>query len=480
MTSLVTPGGPREARRLLVPVLVFASLSMSVMSTLGTPLIPTISTEQHVSLETAQWMLTVTLLVGVVATPLLGRLGDGAHRERVLMATLGAVCVGSVVVATSDAFPQLLLGRALQGIGYGTVPLCIALAREHLGGERQRRAIATLSITVAVGAGLGFPVTGLIAQDLDFHAAFWFGAIFSGAALVACALVVPRGAAAGRVRVDVPGAILLSVGLAALVLAVSKAETWGWGAPITLGLFGVGMVGLAAWGLVELRVAEPLVDLRLAALRPVLCANIVGVLVGMGMYIGMSLINRLVQTPTGTGYGFGASLVLTGLMLMPLSLGSLASQPLARWVSRRYGLRSALAAGALVMAFTLISLGLSHGHVWEIAVVTGLLGVGVGGTFALMPALIVASVPARRTGSAMSLNQVVRTAGGTFGSALAITLLTANTATGAPFPADAGYEMAFIVGGVLSAAGAAVVVLVLPRGRGWERRAPGVPAMLMG
>ncbi len=254
----------------------------------------------------------------------------------------------------------------------------------------------------------------------------------------------------------------------------------GVGAPITLGLFGVGAVGLAAWGLVELRVAEPLVDLRLAALRPVLCANIVGVLVGMGMYIGMSLINRLVQTPTGTGYGFGASLVLTGLLLMPLSLGSLASQPLARWVSLRYGLRSALAAGALVMAFTLISLGLSHGHVWEIAVVTGLLGVGVGGTFALMPALIVASVPARRTGSAMSLNQVVRTAGGTFGSALAITLLTAHTATGAPFPTDAGYELAFIVGGVLSAVGAAVVVLVLPRGRGWERRAPGVPGMLMG
>lgn len=463
-----------------MPVLVFGSLSMSVMSTLGTPLIPTISTEQHVSLETAQWMLTVTLLVGVVATPVLGRLGDGAHRERVLLATLAAVCVGSVVVATSDAFPQLLVGRGLQGIGYGTVPLCIALAREHLDGERQRRAIATLSITVAVGAGLGFPVTGLIAQDLDFHAAFWFGAIFSGAAVVACAAVVPRSSTAGRVRVDIPGAILLSVGLGALVLAVSKAETWGWGAPITVGFFVVGAVGLTLWGLVELRVAAPLVDLRLAALRPVLCANIVGVLVGMGMYIGMSLINRLVQTPTDTGYGFGASLVLTGLLLMPLSLGSLASQPLARWVSRRYGLRAALAAGALVMAFTLIALGFSHGQVWEIAVVTGLLGVGVGGTFALMPALIVASVPADRTGSAMSLNQVVRTAGGTFGSALAITLLTAHTAAGMPFPADTGYEVAFIVGGVLSAAGAAVVLLVLPRGHSRERRAADTPAMLMG
>src|SRR3954447_7157351 len=200
--------------RVLIATLVLAGMTVSVQSTLGTPLIPTIAREQHVSLEAAQWMLTLTLLVGVVATPVLGRLGDGARRERVLLATLGAVLAGSIVAATASAFPQLLVGRGLQGIGYGTVPLCIALAREHLTGAAQRSAIATLSISVAVGAGLGFPVTGLIAQDLDFHAAFWFGALVSVAALAGIWFVVPRrhGTAPG-VTVDVPGAILLGAGL---------------------------------------------------------------------------------------------------------------------------------------------------------------------------------------------------------------------------------------------------------------------------
>ncbi len=196
----------------MIGALVFAGLTVSVMSTLGTPLIPTIAEAQHVSLETAQWMLTVTLLVGAIATPVLGRLGDGPQRRTVLIFTLASTLVGSIVAATSSAFPQLLVGRALQGIGYGTVPLAIALVREHADGERQRSGIATLSITVAVGAGLGFPVTGLIAQLLDFHAAFWFGAIFAvGSTLAVLAFVPkaerprqsdsarrPRGAAAGR------------------------------------------------------------------------------------------------------------------------------------------------------------------------------------------------------------------------------------------------------------------------------------------
>jgi MFS family permease len=419
---------------------------------------------------------TLTLLVGVVATPVIGRLGDGARRERVLLGTLGAVLAGSVVAATSSSFTQLLAGRALQGIGYGTVPLCIALAREHLTGAAQRSAIATLSITVAVGAGLGFPVTGLIAQDLDFHAAFWFGAAVSTAALIAAAVVVPRTSPGRRgVRLDVPGAVLLGAGLGAVVLSVSKAETWGWGAAPTVGLLGGGAAVLAAWAALELHTPEPLVDLRLARVRTVLCANAAAVLIAMGMYVGMALVNRLVQTPTDTGYGFGASLVTTGLLLLPLSAGSLISQPLARRGADRFGMRVALAAGAALVGSTLLALAGTHGAMWEIAVVTCVLGIGVGSTFALMPALIVASVPAERTGSATSLNQVLRSAGGAFGSAVGITVLTAHTAAGAAFPDVAGYTIAFAAGGVLCLAAALLTLVLLPPG---GRRPAGV-ALLM-
>ncbi|MER5806153.1 MFS transporter [Streptomyces mirabilis] len=87
--------------------------------------------------------------------------------------------IGSALAATAPAFGLLLVGRALQGVGMGLMPLTIAVAREHLPAERMRSGISSLSITTSVGAGLGYPVTGLIAQHLDYRAGFWFAALLS-------------------------------------------------------------------------------------------------------------------------------------------------------------------------------------------------------------------------------------------------------------------------------------------------------------
>lgn len=451
----------------MVAALVFAGLTVSVMSTLGTPLIPTIAAEQGVSLDTAQWMLTVTLLVGAVATPVLGRLGDGPQRRKVLLFTLASTLVGSVVAATSQTFPQLLLGRALQGIGYGTVPLAIALVREHTGGERQRSGIATLSITVAVGAGLGFPVTGLIAQVLDFHAAFWFGAIFAAGSTLSVWLAVPRTTGPGKpVSLDVPGALLLALGLTALLLGISQGESLGWSSATVVLLFAAAIALLGTWVRVELRTPEPLVDLRLVSQRAILGANVAALLLAMGMYIAMSLVNRLMQTPEAAGYGFGATLVTTGLMLLPLSIGSLVSQPITRRVIARYGIRVVLPVGALIVAATLLWLAVAHDRLFDVAIATALLGVGVGCSFAAMPALIVASVPPERTGSATSLNQVLRSVGGSLGSAVGVAVLAAHHPAGLPFPQESGYTAAFLGGAVVCVATAALAILLAPRAAG--------------
>ncbi|MBB4662050.1 MFS transporter [Conexibacter arvalis] len=448
----------------MVAALVFAGLTVSVMSTLGTPLIPTIAEEQGVSLDTAQWMLTVTLLVGAVATPVLGRLGDGPQRRTVLLVTLASTLVGSVVAATSQTFPQLLLGRALQGVGYGTVPLAIALVREHATGERQRSGIATLSITVAVGAGLGFPVTGLIAQTLDFHAAFWFGALFAAGSTLSVWLAVPRTTGRAKpVSLDVPGALLLAGGLTALLLGISQGESLGWGSPAVLLLFAAAAALLGGWVRVELRSGEPLVDLRLVSQRSIVGANIAALLLALGMYIALSLVNRLMQTPESVGYGFGATLVTTGLMLLPLSLGSLISQPITRRVIARYGIRVVLPVGALVVGATLAWLAVAHDRLFDVAIATALLGVGVGCSFAAMPALIVASVPQERTGSATSLNQVLRSVGGSLGSAVGIAFLTAHHPAGLPFPEESGYTIAFLVGALVCFATAGLAILLAPR-----------------
>jgi MFS family permease len=461
MTSSADP-------RLVRLSLIAAALVVSVVSTLGASLIPTIAADQHVSLGNAQWVLTVTLLVGAVATPVLGRIGDGPARRKTLVATLLVVCVGSLVAALSGGrFWQLLLGRALQGVGYATVPLTIAIAREVLDVASARKSIAVLSVTVAVGAGLGYPVTGVIAQQLDFHDAYAMATVLSVLAAVGILMVIPRGAApAGAARearrFDVAGALLLGGGLALGLLAVSQGEEWGWGSVRVVGAAVVAVVLLGAWARVELGTADPLVDLRLMAARTVMGANAAGLLMGFGMYMIMSLISRLAQTPKATGYGLGASLVSTGLLLVPLSLASLVSAPIARAAGARFGMRVVLPLGALVVAGTGVLLAVAHGSMLDLAIASALAGVGIGSSFAAMPALIVAAVPNERTGSATSLNQVLRTVGGAVGSAASAAILTAHTVGGAALPSESGYTIAFAVGAALCALTAVVAWLLIP------------------
>ena len=317
-------------------------------------------------------------------------------------------------------------------------------------------------MTVAVGAGLGFPLTGLIAQVFDFHIAFWFGALCCVASLTAVAILLPPDSGADhKARVDYVGAAMLGAGLTALLVAISRGESWGWSSNQVLGFSGTGVVLLIGWGWFELRTTDPIVDLRVSAQPAVLGANAGAVLMGSGMYVGLSLVNRLVQTPTSAGYGFGASLFLAGLVLLPLSFGSLAAQPIARMVTERRGVRVVLPAGAFAVAITLFVGSATHDHLFELFAITALLGVGIGTTFAAMPALIVAHVPQSRIGSAMSTNQVLRTVGGALGSAVSASILAAKVPTGAIYPASNAYTLAFITGGALCVvAGAAAFALV--------------------
>src|ERR1700729_3935293 len=205
-TSMTTTAGPPRAgspgpfgpddvaslrRRLLVPTLVLSGSLMAVVSSLGAPLIPTLSRDDGVSLSTGEWILTITLLTGALATPVVGRLAAGPRQRTVILVALGAVVVGCVISAVSNGFTVLIVGRALQGVGLGLLPVAMAIARRNLPPESAGRTIATLSVTTAIGAGLGYPVTGLIAQALDFRESDWFGARTLAGSLVFSALVLP-------------------------------------------------------------------------------------------------------------------------------------------------------------------------------------------------------------------------------------------------------------------------------------------------
>ncbi len=453
---------PRTASRALAPVLVFCVAVVAVISSLGAPLVPAIADVYDVPVHDAQWSLTISLLVGAVATPVLGRLGDGRHRRSVVLATLAVVVVGSVLAALPLGFGWLLAGRGLAGIGLGLGPLAMATARDALSGAQQGATVAALSITVVAGVGLGYPVAGLVADLGGVHAAFWLGAAVSALALGAGALVLPPSPDVPPRRIDAVGAVLLGAALAAALLVLGEGDSWGWTSPRLLALTAVGVLAAAGWAAWSLRVPAPLVDLRLARGRTAATAHLTSLLIGLANYLLLASVTVFAQTPRASGYGFGASIVGAGLVLVPFSVVSVAASRAARALTDRTGPHVTLPLSALVLALALGLYALTPGSLWALAGVMAVAGLGVGGCFAVLPALVVSAVPARETGSAMSLNQVLRYVGFSTGSAVVAAVLAAATPDGAAFPSASGYTTIALAGcGV--ALVTALVPLLLPR-----------------
>jgi predicted MFS family arabinose efflux permease len=419
-------------------------LCLATSSSLGFLLVPTIATELGVSVAAAQWILTVNLLVGAVATPVMGRLADGPRTFRLLMISLAVVLVGSIVAATAASFPMLLAGRALQGLSYGIVPVTTAIARRRLEGALMRRTISSISVTVSIGLGIGYPLTGVIAGTTSFRWAFWFAAAFVASTLVVVLRTVPRGADASAPRrpFDLCGAALLAGGLTLLLLGIMQGPSWGWGAAPTVGCFVGAVVLLVLWVRIELRREHPLIDLRVMTVPDVLLANATAIGLGTAMYIGSTVVAIIAQAPAETGYGLGIPLLFAGFVMLPMSIGSLVASRLVRLLGGRLPTIWLLPIGAAAVAASTALIWGAREQLWEVALGMGLLGIGLGASYAAMPTLIARQVVAHELGSAVSFNQVLRTVGGSLGAAVSGAVLAANSVAGVPTPAGIGGALA--------------------------------------
>ncbi|HWI13278.1 MAG TPA: MFS transporter, partial [Burkholderiales bacterium] len=375
-----------------------------------------------------------------------------------------AVVAGSVLAALPWGFAALIAGRALQGLGIGLTPLAMATARGALPHERSRSAVALLSITTVAGVGMGYPITGFIAQELGLHASFWFGAIVSAGAFIAAVIVVPAPVGQQSARLDIVSALLLGAALASLLLSITQGEHWGWRSWRLLALGMASLLLFAGWVYHELRTPHPLVDLRLVRERSVLTADVTALFAGVGMYLLLATVVRYVQTPTSAGYGFGASIVVAGLVLVPFSAASVAASRVGPYIARRTSAELVLPIGCVIFIIAMLGFGEARGALWQIFVVMALAGLGVSCTFAAMPALIVRAVPVHETGSAMSFNLVLRYIGYATGSALSAAILDMHTPPGRTLPLASGYDAIAWTGCALWLL-AAIVSFALPRRR---------------
>ncbi|MFD1310452.1 MFS transporter [Streptomyces sp. NPDC048448] len=466
MTHTTTQQPARRTSTAVVPVLAFAGIVVAVMQTLLVPVIKDLPKLLGTAPSNATWVLTSTLLAGAVATPIMGRLGDLFGKRRMLLASLSVMVVGSLIAGFTSDLLVMIAGRALQGFAMGAIPLGIGLMRDMLPREKLGSAMALMSSSIGVGGGLALPLAALVAQHADWHSLFFLAAGLGVVSIVLTLVAVPESPMRAEGTFDVLGAIGLSAGLVLFLLPITKGSDWGWSSGTTLGLFAASAVVLVLWGVMELRVKAPLVDLRTTVRRSVLFTNLASIMVGVSFYVVSLVLPQLLQLPKATGYGLGQSMVVAGLCVAPLGLTMMFTAPVYARISAKYGPKVTLILGMLIIGIGYgAGLGLMSAA-WQTIVIAVVLGAGIGLAYSSLPALIVGSVPASETGAANGLNTLMRSIGTSVSSAV-IGMVLANTANdvgGVAVPTMHGFRVSFMIATGAVAVGL-VMALFLPRQR---------------
>lgn len=460
---------PRSSTRLTFTVLATGAGVFAMLQSLIAPALPTVQHALHTSQSTATWVMTAYLLSASVFTPILGRVGDLAGRKRTLVAVLVTVLAGCLLAALAPGIGVLIAARVVQGAGGALFPLSFGIIRDEFAPSEVGRSISNLSAVIAAGGGVGMVAAGPIVSALDYRWLFWIPVAVVAVTVLIALRYVPESPHRAEGRVSWLGAVLLSAWLVALLLPLSEAGRWGWGSARVVGLLTAAALLFALWLATEARSGSPLIDLRVMRLPAVWTTNTAALLFGAGMYAIWSFLPGFVQTPAAAGYGFGASVTASGLLMLPMLVAMFLSGVLAGRLEPRVGAKALLTAGAALGALACGFLTLWHDAPWQIAVVAGLFGLGIGLAYASMANLVVGSVPPEQTGAATGMNANIRTIGGSIGAALTGVLVTGRLQpSGLPYASGYTHGWALLALLCLAAAGAALLVPA--------RRTAGIPA----
>jgi MFS family permease len=446
MSSLTTRE-PHPRPAVIVAVACYCGIVVALTQTMIIPLVPVLPRLLDSSAADASWAITATLLAAAVTMPIAGRLGDMFGKRLMLLSSLGALVVGSLLCALSDSLVVVVAGRALQGLSMGAIALGISIMRDELPPERVGAAVAQVSATLGVGGAIGLPVAAVIAEKGSWHALFWVAAVLALVGVVAVSVLVPESPVKTPARFDVLGAVGLASALLMLLVAITKGGDWGWGDGLTLGLVGGSLAVFLLWGLWELRVDAPLVDLRVSARPQVLFTNLSSVAVGFAMY-GMSLIpTQILMAPEQTGYGMGRTMIQAGLLLAPSGFVMYLFSSVGARLSAARGPRTSLATGIVVIGCGYVSALFLRAEPWEITLATVFIGAGIGIAYAAMPALIMGAVPITETAAANGLNALMRSMGTSLSSAVISVVLAHQVMHLGPvvLPSSHGFTLALLI-----------------------------------
>lgn len=439
----------------LLVALITADVAFAFQQTAVIPAIPVIEKASGLSEQWSAWLLSGYLLVAAITTPVMGRLADRYGHRRMLIVALAVFLLGSVG-ATMSGTVGVIAFRALQGIGGAVFPLSLAVVRDRLPAGRLARAAGALTGAFGMGSALGLGLGGWLAVTFTWRAVFGLGAIVVAAALALVLTRLPPGPEGNNpAHIDVTGAGLLCGTLAAILLPITLGTQLGWTSPPVFILLITAVIFGALWVRRELRVEDPIIDLRTLRAPSILRANLATFALGYALFGAYFLIPRLVQDPS---FGFGLDAALAGAFLAPSAIGQLIAGPAAGYLSRHYAAKWPFLGGMVLVAAALAVIAGPPEPIAVFLVLTFVFGCGAGAVISTSSNLVTRDAAAERAGESTALNTTMRRLGGGFGGQISAGIVAALT-TGHG-PAHAAFTISLLVSAALCALGAAAAATI--------------------
>ncbi|WP_458336015.1 DHA2 family efflux MFS transporter permease subunit [Streptomyces sp. 372A] len=444
------PGGVRANPWLTLIAVAFGLFMVGLDGSVVSIANPEIGRDLGATTADLQWVTNSYLLALAAALILGGKLGDRFGRRTFYLIGVAGFTAASVAIGLSGSIEGVIAFRAVQGFfGALLMPNTLGMLRAVFPPRKFGIAVGIWAMVSSVSTALGPIVGGLLVEHVNWESVFYINAPIGVAALVFSVVVLPqtRNAAAAREKFDLPGVVLLAIGLLAVVFGVVKGETWGWTSGSTLGAIGAGVAVLLLFGRYETRSARPLLPMRLfrnpaLSIGTVITALNFFILLGVIFFVMLYLQNVRGFTP-----------VQAGVRTLPLSLASVVASPLGAVLTQRFGPRLTMPLGmALQAAACFVMLGWtatsSYSALWPPFVA---LGLGVGMVMASSSDAIVGNAPVEDGGVAGGLQATALQIGGALGTSVLVSLISSRvgstltgelTAAGVPAPDAQGFAAA--------------------------------------